>query len=147
MATDIACFLVELSNPRTAYDSRFDLVRRDTGEVLAADVEWIYQAGSKAPPPGAMWWQNLTGTVEPGGRLFFRGDHLSVMTPGGVWVIDGRAANCDRPEDMDHRCWVRRGRPPAITVDKNGNTCSAGAGSISCGAWHGFLRDGRLVDA
>lgn len=34
-----------------------------------------------------------------------------------------------------------------ITVDKNGTTCAAGAGSISAGPYHGFLRNGQLVDA
>jgi hypothetical protein len=32
-----------------------------------------------------------------------------------------------------------------LTVDKNGDTCAAGAGSILTPAWHGFLRNGELV--
>jgi hypothetical protein len=75
------------------------------------------------------------------------GKCLMVVTPGGEWIIDGRASNCDMPEDNAHRCWVRHGEPPNITVDKNGLTCGAGGGSIQCGDYHGYLRDGWLVDA
>lgn len=78
--------------------------------------------------------------------IFEAGPVLSVMTPGGVWRIDSRASNCGSPYDYDHRCWVRHGEPPAITVDKDGKTCVAGGGSIQCGDYHGFLRDGALTD-
>lgn len=44
-----------------------------------------------------------------------------------------------------HKCWVREGVPPRLTVGKNGVTCGAGAGSILTPKWHGFLRDGKLV--
>lgn len=77
--------------------------------------------------------------------VFEDGPVLSVMTPGGVWRIDSRASNCTMPYDYEHRCWVRHGTPPLVTVDKDGNTCAAGAGSIQCGDYHGFLRDGKLV--
>lgn len=70
---------------------------------------------------------------------------LHVITPGGLWNIDSRASNCTMPYDYDHRCWVRHGQPPMITVDKQGVTCTAGGGSIQCGDFHGFLRDGELV--
>jgi hypothetical protein len=49
------------------------------------------------------------------------------------------------PDDGEHRCWVRHGEPPRITVDKNGPTCQAGAGSILAGDYHGFLRDGAFT--
>lgn len=70
---------------------------------------------------------------------------LIVRTPGGDWDIDSRASNCTLKSDLLHRCWVRHGAPPNITVDKNGLTCQAGAGSILCDGWHGFLRNGELV--
>lgn len=73
-------------------------------------------------------------------------DVLCVQTPGGVWQIDSRASNCGLPYDYDHRCWVRHGDPPNITVDKDGKTCAAGAGSIQCGTYHGFLQGGALTD-
>lgn len=94
-------------------------------------------------PPGALWvawwmgnnctWDNAT---EP---------PLLCKTPGGDWNIDGRANNCTMPEDRLHRCWIRHGIPPNIHVDKNGLTCTAGAGSIQAGAYHGFLHNGELI--
>lgn len=78
------------------------------------------------------------------------GRHLVCKVPdahgGHVWHMDGRAGNCGRPDDDVHRCWVRHGVPPNLTVDKDGDTCVAGAGSIQTGGWHGFLRDGHLVE-
>jgi hypothetical protein len=63
------------------------------------------------------------------------------------WVIDGRASNCDQKDDKAHRCWVRHGSVgDRLTVDKNGHTCGAGAGSIAVPGYHGFLRDGWLTD-
>lgn len=94
--------------------------------------------------PGAMWravwipknfdWDNES---EP---------HIYVVCPGGsCWDIDSRARNCTMPEDRAHRCWVRHGEAPALTVDKSGLTCRAGAGSIQTSNWHGYLRNGELV--
>lgn len=101
--------------------------RDDTGETTTL----------RAAPDGAMWdavWSPWKG---PDGRS------LVVKCPGGSeWMIDGRATNCTLPNDTVHRCWIRHGEPPRITVDKNGVTCSAGAGSIQIGNYHGFLRDG-----
>jgi hypothetical protein len=93
-------------------------------------------------PDGAMWdaawlppaWRG------PDGRS------LVVKCPGGgEWTIDGRASNCAMPADTEHRCWVRHGDPPAITVGKDGLTCAAGGGSIQVGDYHGFLRDGAFT--
>lgn len=104
--------------------------RADTGE----EKEYPHMFGV-----GAMWraywlpryWDNET---EP---------HLMVITPsGGHWDIDGRCSNCTMIADELHRCWVRHGDAPNITVDKSGLTCSAGGGSIISLDYHGFLRDG-----
>ena len=88
-------------------------------------------------PPGAMWdawWYPWKGAD---------GRSLVARCPNGhEWTIDSRATNCTMPDDNEHRCWVRHGEPPNITVDKNGLTCAAGAGSILAGDYHGFLRDG-----
>jgi hypothetical protein len=71
--------------------------------------------------------------------------HLIVVVPtGDTWDLDGRANNCGSPEDRTHRCWVRNGIPPMLHVDKNGLTCSAGAGSISVPGYHGYLHNGVL---
>ena len=65
------------------------------------------------------------------------------------WHIESRASNCTLPGDKEHRCWVRHGTVgEKLTVDKNGKTCAAGAGSFFMGPnqeWHGFLRAGRLT--
>lgn len=94
-------------------------------------------------PPGAMWdavWLPWKG---PDGRC------LVVKCPDGFdWVIDGVASNCTSREDKGHRCWLRTGTPPRITVGKNApgqRTCGAGAGSIGTPGYHGFLRDGRFT--
>lgn len=91
-------------------------------------------------PIGAMWnapWKRRKG---PDGRSLY------VMLPGQcAWFIDGRANNCTKPQDTDHQCWVRHGEPPDITVDKNGITCDAGAGSVIVPGWHGFLEKGYLT--
>lgn len=74
------------------------------------------------------------------------GKHLHVVLPDGHhWDVDSRASNCDLPHDRFHRCWVRHGDPPTVTVDKAGNTCRAGAGSILTDSYHGFLRNGVLT--
>jgi len=102
--------------------------------------------------PGAMWYSTWyidekTGHFHLGHKGGWSVEPpLSVRTPGGDWLIDGRASNCTMPEDNEHRCWPRQGTAPRITVSKSfGNTCSAGGGSIISGDYHGFLRDGYLV--
>lgn len=96
------------------------------------------------PPIGAMYYiphfKNYPSMCGPDGNS------LTVMTPGGPWNIDSQANNCTRPGEV-HKCWCRHGTPPSVTVNKNGNTCSAGAGSIQLKDYHGFLTDGWLVDA
>ncbi len=108
---------------------RRDLYRRDdTGEIMTLH----------GAPVGAMWyadWYPFKGQD---------GHSLVVKTPGGEWCIDNRASNCSKPDDDTHRCWVRHGSPPNITVDKNGDSCAAGAGSIAQKDYHGFLRNGYL---
>jgi hypothetical protein len=109
--------------------------RTDTGEeTTLRDV-----------PPGAMWhawWADKFQVPQS--------EHnLVVKTPGGEWQIDSQSSNCTMPDDRRqerHHCWIRHGDIPNITVDKNGMTCGAGAGSIQCGNYHGFLRNGYLED-
>jgi len=75
------------------------------------------------------------------------GRTLIVRCPDGHdWIIDSRASNCTKKDDNAHWCWVRHGKPEdgTLHVDKNGNTCAAGAGSIDTGKWHGFLHNGEL---
>ena len=109
--------------------------RSDTGELVT-----LHDA-----PPGACWdaswFHDHPQYLGPDGRC------LIVRCPDGHdWMVDGRASNCTLPNDNIHKCWVRHGRPEdgTLHVDKNGVTCSAGAGSIATGKWHGFLHNGFL---
>lgn len=109
--------------------------RTDTGEEMTI----------RDAPAGAMWYAPwLDDMFVP------QGEHvLEVKTPGGEWTVDGQASNCTMKDDFKqerHHCWVRTGEPPNITAGKDGPTCSAGAGSIQCGSYHGFLRNGYLED-
>jgi hypothetical protein len=123
--------------------------RSDTGEVTTL----------QEAPAGAMWnaWWLPSGYAGPDGQ------RLVVKCPGGgEWQIDGVANNCTihpasgprtvLPYDPDpasdpnaHRCWIRHGEPPNITVDKAGHTCGAGGGSIQTCNYHGFLTGGVFV--
>lgn len=140
--TPIRCFLLEPTDQWqdwTSLDGRTSgsnrLYRRsDTGELTTipdAPVGAIWDA---------TWYHEYPQLCGPDGRAYI------CRTPGGEWHIDSRASNCTMTDDDVHRCWVRHGEAPNLTVDKNGVTCSAGAGSIQCGAYHGFLRDGYLTD-
>lgn len=109
-------------------------VRDDTGEEINLG----------AAPVGACW----DAAWYPETRRGPDGRYLIVKTPGGDWAIDSRASNCTMKDDDAHRCWVRHGKPEdgTLHVDKNGHTCAAGAGSILCGTYHGFLHNGHLTD-
>jgi len=109
---------------------------------LRESIDWE----NERPQPGDMFWVTFAGdgkcsTHEPPCER-----HLHVVLPNDHWWdIDGRASNCTLKDDKAHRCWVRHGEPPTITVDKNGLTCSAGAGSIQADDYHGFLQNGSLT--
>lgn len=103
-------------------------------------------------------YDTLSGELEPGylfwaswypDNMFWdnhQGPHLCAILPNGrEWIIDSRASNCGSPNDRVHRCWVRHGEAPEITVNKNGQTCSAGGGSIWVDDYHGFLQDGNFT--
>lgn len=118
------------ADPLQVYTERF-YRRADTGQEITL----------RDAPPGAMWWADWnTWDVGPDGRC------LMVRCPDGHdWTVDAEASNCTRKGDRSHKCWCRHGEPPLVTVDKNGDTCGAGAGSILTPKWHGFLRGGVLV--
>ncbi len=101
----------------------------------------IFNTESGKPGPGGMFWVDHSGYEFNWDNQV--GPHLHVILPNGwEWDIDSRANNCTKPKDKTHRCWVWSGTPPNITAGKNGNTCSAGAGSIQGGDYHGFLKNG-----
>lgn len=99
--------------------------------------------------PGDCYYLKFSGTCKDCGCPWDNcdGRHFIVVLPNGAhWHAGFRASNCGRPDDKTHRCWVVLGELPNITIDKNGDTCPAGAGSILCGGWHGFIRNGELVE-
>ncbi len=87
---------------------------------------WLHEALE-----GCHYWDNCTGP------------HLTIICPDGhPWDVMSRASNCTKKDDRLHRCWVLHGDPSKgelVTVDKAGNTCSAGAGSIQTPGYHGML--------
>jgi hypothetical protein len=134
--TSCACGYVFQEDDEWQCDVEQIYKRADTGEEMTL----------RDAPAGAMWeapWLDRLYTPQ--------GPHnLMVKTPGGDWCVDGMAGNCTMKDDFKqqkHHCWPRRGDPPDVTVDITaGPTCSCGAGSIQCGSYHGFLRDGYLED-
>jgi hypothetical protein len=143
--------------PRDKYDAMwpthcecgFEYTDSNSNKQLFTDEVYVSvdrpgeEFSIKAAPVGAMWevpwYHDLKDMCGPDGMAYI------VVTPGGQWHIDGRASNCGSPLDSIHKCWVRHGTAPNLTVDKNGLTCSAGAGSIQAGDYHGFLKNGHLV--
>lgn len=133
----VKCFLLEPTEQDVLVGevSRALYKRSDNGQLTT-----IQDA-----PVGAIW--RATWFEEHKPFCGEDGKSYVVKTPGGEWMIDGRASNCTLPDDDTHKCWCRHGEAPNFTVDKVGNTCAAGAGSIIVGTYHGFLRNGELVDA
>lgn len=141
------------------HSTKVEWKRLDTGETF-----WV--SSSYDMPIGAMWVEQVwddhgNGEVYKGSGEWNNDDgyHLFVIVPtryklkdGTVkegsrkWDVDHRASNCTMRDDRIHRCWVKHGELPNITVDKVGFTCTAGAGSIQANGWHGFLQNGILKE-
>ena len=146
-------------------DCGYEFAERDVWQVWHEPLYRRTDTGAdttlRTAGPGAMWNADWMGDWVKGPD----GQCLVVRLPNGNdWMIDSRASNCDSPcvqcgrpyhshsvvsghhyEDVrPHQCWVRTGKPPRITVSKQGVTCGAGSGSIQSGSYHGFLRDGRF---
>jgi len=118
--------------------------RPDTGQeyVLHNDAG-ADSIGIPSAPPGAMWdaWWMPSAWKRPDGI------YLMVRLPNSHdWAVDSEASNCTRKGET-HECWVRHGDPREahVTVDKNGDTCGAGAGSIQGADYHGFMQNGMLT--
>lgn len=133
-----------------------EMRRVDTGEIFARPhdlpvgavyADWDQYGDDDSP-------HNWANAPDGEGRRYrvFRPSAdgrvlVCVLPDGHHWIIDSRCNNCGSPNDDMHWCWVRHGRPEdgTLHVDKEGLTCSAGAGSIATGKWHGFLHNGQLV--
>lgn len=122
-------------------------------------------------PPGAMWDASWYRSGN-GGEPWTGPDGISLVVKlpnGNDWTVDQEASNCTRTQwgpgtyrdaegversaeklwqGRTHYCWIRHGDPRTgeVHVDKNGETCAAGGGSILSGSYHGFLRHGYLTD-
>lgn len=93
-------------------------------------------------PPGAMWNADWIPWAKSDDGIC-----LTVRLPNNHdWIVDVEASNCTRKGEP-HACWVRHGNPRTepVTVDKQGDTCAAGAGSIAVPGYHGFLVQGVLT--
>lgn len=115
--------------------------RVDTGEEIISLKD--HPGACYEDPEGA--WDSSTRSK----RFGYDGKALVVILPNGFsWYIDSRASNCTRYDDINHRCWVRSGNvlESTLHVDKNGDTCQAGAGSIISGDFHGFLHNGYITN-
>jgi len=91
--------------------------RTDTGELMTLGEA----------PPGAMWHADwYPTTVGPDGH------NLVVKTPAGDWLIDAPSSSGGH--------WTRTGTPPLVTASP-----SIVIGDANHG-FHGWLRDGRLIE-
>lgn len=101
--------------------------RSDTGETTTLS----------ASPVGAIWLADWLKD-SPGSPAHQRDrpgqPHLIVKTPAGDWDVDGRSSN------NDGMGWTWTGEPPNVTANP-----SIGIGNPF--RYHGWLRDGQLVDA
>jgi hypothetical protein len=115
-------------------------------ENISSNISYgtLYDTPSGELEPGCLYWNHYYPKDYYWDNQ--EGPHLMAILPNGDhWCIDSRANNCTLPNDRTHRCWVRTGEIPNITVGKSGPTCSAGAGSILSGNYHGFLTNGEFT--
>ena len=122
----------------------WDEIEAKYGKLTGIGTRRIYNTPSGKLEPGCLFWadwypKNFYWDNQDGPHL------IAVLPNGHHWDIDSRASNCDMPGDKLHRCWCRHGEPPNVTVDKNGLTCHAGAGSIAVEGYHGFLTNGEFI--
>lgn len=153
-------------NPAAVYETTWwEYVRDDAGKIVMSPFENAVSSPMLRPvgaagvltnyrdlPVGALWALDRARARTRNEWPPAGSDGLAIACKtieGSSWYIDSRASNCTKKDDQEHRCWVRHGTVgEKLTVDKNGLTCAAGAGSFFMGSnseWHGFLRDGKLT--
>lgn len=96
--------------------------RVETGEILT----------DEEAPAGAIWDASWWPSKGEDGHAW-----VIKLPDGSEWMTEGKATNCNCPDDPKHRCWTRNGTVPNLTV----------APSLQTTRWHGWLRDGKLVVA
>lgn len=80
-------------------------------------------------PPGSIYYADWYDWKGPDGHC------LVVVTPAGPWIVDGPSMNNDGSRGNP---WTRTGEVPKVTASP----------SIHIpGKYHGWLRDGTLIDA
>lgn len=131
----------------TACGCGFLFRETDAWQVFVDEIYRRVDTGQEFPlrqaPEGALWDAKWA-------RDFWKGPDgrsLIVRLPGAHdWQVDGPCTNCPWSDGShpEHKCWVRHGEPPNITVDKAGNTCPVGGGSISIPGFHAMMVAGQL---
>jgi len=119
-----------------------------TGEAMQSTMqELVYRTADgkdmtlSEAPVGAMW-------NERAGKKTVTEDGLCIVvkTPGGNWCIDG--PSWENGVMKAEHAWTRTGRPPNITANPSIHILTSGLdGSDRRTVYHGWLRDGVLIDA
>jgi hypothetical protein len=130
--------------------------RHVLGDRIYRRIDTGQEMRLRDAPIGAMWYGDWrlkygSGIAGPDGHVLYVRcpDPNTPPLNAHDWCVDDECRNCTRKGDRTHKCWCRHGDPRTgnVHVDKVGNTCSAGAGSILTDHWHGFLHNGFLRDA
>ena len=152
-ATRLPCYVVEARNRRVVDDwrgERFDLVRVDTGEIVAEATHGLFLGDAKGQvsTPGALWKVPHVphgGPAHVAGEyhsnhspLPYRGetpteDHWLVLTPAGAFCCHCAAS--------DGGLWTVTGDAPTLTVKPSIHQ-RPGVGPPH--EWHGWLTNGEL---
>lgn len=135
------------------YTGRYTPFIQNTSSPIMRNLVTGEEVSNRDLPPAACWDCNKPADGKDEKRRYLYpvgpdGASIACRCPDGHdWHIDSRANNCTMRDDKEHRCWVRHGTiGDMLHVDKAGHTCSAGAGSIDTGKFHGFLHHGVLRD-
>jgi hypothetical protein len=138
-------FDINVSSDEIALKYSWNILKEKYPDMIAICTDKIYDTPSGQLEPGCLFWNDWYPETMYWDNQ--KGPHLMAILPNGNhWCIDSRASNCTLPLDRTHRCWCRHGELPNITVNKVGETCSAGAGSIQSGTYHGFLINGEFTE-
>lgn len=109
---------------------------------FSADHKWNTEDGTNKHP-GDMYWADWCHFGENNDKCNYWDDchdprgHLIVVLPNGTAFDTMSIASncCSAKQKTGHRCWTMTGEAPNITLTP----------SILNGNWHGYLRNGELV--